>query len=241
VSRSVIHSDDGTELGTAFVAQDITDRRRAEDQIRAALEEKEVLFKEINHRVKNNLQIIDSLLSLQARQPADGGDALQESRNRIQAMALVHEMLYRSETPARIDFRDYLHSLTEHLMRSYGAGTRRIRLASDIAPVSLSLDTAIPCGLIINELVTNSLKHAFPGDKSGEIVVELRVLPDCSCRLAVRDDGVGLPSDFSIEETRSLGLRLVRTLTEQIGDGRLHVNSDHGAKFEITFSAQSRG
>jgi len=152
-------------------------------------------------------------------------------------MALVHEMLYRSESPARIDFRDYLRNLTEHLMNSYGAGSRPVRLASAIAPVSLSLDTAIPCGLIINELVTNSLKHAFPDGRVGEIVVELRALPDRGYCLGVRDDGVGLPPDLRIEETRSLGLRLVRTLTEQIR-GSLCVRNDPGARFEINFSAQ---
>ena len=239
LSRSVMPAGDGTVLGIAFVAQDITDRKRAEEQIRAALEEKEVLFKEINHRVKNNLQVIDSLLSLQIRQLADpeGRDVLQESRNRIQAMVLVHEMLYRSESPAQIDFRDYLRNLTEHLMNSYGAVARRIRITSEIAPVSLGLDTAIPGGLIINELVTNALKHAFPDGRTGEIVVQLCALPDCGYSLAVRDDGIGLPADFRIEQTRSLGLRLVRTLTEQIG-GRLLVQSDQGARFEISFLAQ---
>lgn len=235
LSRSVIRAGNGADQGTAFVAQDITDRKRAEERIRMALEEKEVLFKEIHHRVKNNLQIIASLLSLQARQLADGGALLQESRNRIRVMALVHEMLYRSETPARIDFRDYLVSLTEHLMSSYGGRTRRIRLASELAPVSLSLDAAIPCGLIINELVTNSLKHAFPHGADGEIVVELNASADGGYYLAVRDDGVGLPADFGIDATRSLGLRLVRTLTEQIG-GSLRISSSPGARFEIAFS-----
>ncbi len=239
LSRSVMPAGDGTVLGTAFIAQDITERKRAEEQIRAALEEKEVLFKEINHRVKNNLQVIDSLLSLQIRQltDPDGRNVLQESRDRIKAMVLVHEMLYRSESPARIDFRNYLRSLTEHLMNSYGAVARRIRITSEIAPVLLGLDTAIPSGLIINELVTNALKHAFPDGRSGEIVVQLCALPDGGYRLAVRDDGIGLPADFRIEQTRSLGLRLVRTLTEQIG-GRLLLRSDQGARFEISFLAQ---
>jgi PAS domain S-box-containing protein len=234
LSRSLMRSDDGDDLGIAIVAQDITDRKRADEQIQAALEEKEILFKEINHRVKNNLQVIDSLLSLQLRQLADpdAREVLQESRNRIQAMALVHEMLYRSETPAKIDFKTYLRQITEHLMSSHGADKRRITLASTIAPVSLGLDTAIPCGLIINELVTNSLKHAFPGGRAGEIAVELRVLPENGYSLGVRDNGVGLPAELRIEENRSLGLRLVRMLTEQIR-GSLHVSSDHGARFEI--------
>lgn len=239
LSRSVMRGENGMVLGIACVAQDITERKRAEEQIRAALEEKEVLFKEINHRVKNNLQVIHSLLNLQTRQIADpkGREVLIESRNRIQAMALIHEMLYRSETPARIDFGEYFLSLTEYLMSSYGAGARHIRVACKVAPISSSLDTAIPCGLIINELVTNSLKHAFPGGAAGEIVVDLRDLPDHYYCLSVRDNGVGLPADLRIEETRSLGLRLVRTLTEQLG-GRLAVESNGGARFEIQFPAQ---
>lgn len=236
LSRSVIQSADGDLFGVVFVAQDITERKRAEEQIRTALEEKEVLFKELNHRVKNNLQIIDSLLSLQARRLVDGREMLQESRDRIQAMALVHEMLYRSETPARIDVQEYLRELTSRLWSSYGGQSSRIRLAADIAAVSLSLDAAIPCGLIINELVTNSLKHAFPGEAGGEIAVELRALPDSHFVLSVRDDGIGLPDDFDIATAQSLGLRLVRTLAEQIGVGTLRVQGTGGTRFEMSFA-----
>lgn len=242
LSRSAMRSGSGSELGSAFVVQDITDRKRAEEQIRAALEEKEVLFKEINHRVKNNLQVIDSLLSLQIRQIGDaqGREVLEESRHRIQAMALVHEMLYRSESPARIDFREYLNNLTAHLLHSYGAGARGIRIEARIAAASFGLDTAIPCGLIINELVTNSLKHAFPGERKGVIAVELQARAEGRYCLTVRDDGGGLPAGFRIEEARTLGLRLVRTLTEQIG-GKLSVPGGPGACFEIPFSLPSHG
>ena len=235
LSRSVMQTENHEVLGLVCVAQDISARKQAEQQIRAALEEKEVLFKEINHRVKNNLQVISSLLNLQARQLTDraGVEALKESHNRVQAMALIHEMFYRSESLACIDFGDYIRSLTQHLTSSYGATERAIELAVEVAPVSLNLDTAIPCGLIINELVTNALKHAFPHGGGGRIVVELRAVADQHYCLSVRDNGLGLPADLRVEETRSLGLRLVRTLTEQL-DGKLAFASNGGAKFEIT-------
>jgi PAS domain S-box-containing protein len=239
LSRSMMRDSESRVEGIVCVAQDISERKRAEQLVRAALEEKKVLFKEIHHRVKNNLQVVSSLLNLQARQIADpeGLEALKESQNRIQAMALIHDELYSSETPARIDFGDYVSSLTAHLLDSYGAGAEPIRLTSDIARISLSLDTAIPCGLIINELVTNSLKHAFAGRHAGEIRVELREQPNGHHALSVYDDGAGLPPGLRIEETGSLGLRLVRTLTEQLG-GKLVVSSNGGARFEIVFPAQ---
>jgi two-component sensor histidine kinase len=238
LSRSVVRAADGGIQGIACVAQDITARKRAEEQIRAALEEKEVLFKEINHRVKNNLQVISSLLSLHARQLADPEAIriLKESRNRIQAMALVHEMLYRTETPSRIHLGDYLQSLTGHLLESYGAVDAGVRLVSRIAPVSMSLEAAIPCGLIINELVTNSLKHAFPAATGGEITVELTESGTQPPRalLIVRDTGVGLPAHLHIDQARTLGLRLVRTLVEQL-DGSLALEEGPGAGIRIEF------
>jgi PAS domain S-box-containing protein len=238
LSRSVVRAADGGIQGIACVAQDITARKRAEEQIRAALEEKEVLFKEINHRVKNNLQVISSLLSLHARQLADPEAIriLKESRNRIQAMALVHEMLYRTETPSRIHLGDYLQSLTGHLLESYGAVDAGVRLVSRIAPVSMSLEAAIPCGLIINELVTNSLKHAFPAATGGEITVELTESGTHPPRalLIVRDTGVGLPAHLRIDQARTLGLRLVRTLVEQL-DGSLALEEGPGAGIRIEF------
>jgi len=239
LSRSMMRDSESRVEGIVCVAQDISERKRAEQLIRAALEEKKVLFKEIHHRVKNNLQVVSSLLNLQARQIADpeGLEALKESQNRIQAMALIHDELYSSETPAQIDFGDYVSSLTAHLLDSYGAGAEPIRLTNDIARISLSLDAAIPCGLIINELVTNSLKHAFAGRHAGEIRVELREQPNGHHALSVCDDGAGLPPGLRIEETCSLGLRLVRTLTEQLG-GKLVVSSNGGARFEIVFPAQ---
>jgi len=151
-------------------------------------------------------------------------------------MALIHEKLYRSETVARIDFGDYVASLSRDLLDSYDAGARQIRLTTAIAAVTLGLDTAIPCGLIINELITNSLKHAFRGRDFGEVRVEFQALPGGDYSLAVGDDGVGIPEDLRIEEAHSLGLRLVRTLTEQLG-GRLTVESKCGTRFAIQFPA----
>ncbi len=239
LSRSMLCDSEGRVEGVVCVGQDISERKRAEQIVRAALEEKKVLFKEIHHRVKNNLQVVSSLLDLQARRIADpeGLQALKESQDRIRAMALIHDELHSSETPARIDFGDYVSSLTAHLRDSYGAGGEPIRLTSDIGRISLGLDTAIPCGLIINELVTNSLKHAFAGRHAGEIRVELREQANGHHALSVCDDGAGLPPGLRIEETDSLGLRLVRTLTEQLG-GKLVISTNGGARFEIVFPAQ---
>lgn len=241
LSCSVVRASDGKVLGMAWVAQDITDRKRAEQQIQGALEEKEVLFKEIHHRVKNNLQVISSLLNLHTREVTDPGAVrtLQESRNRIEAMALVHEMLYRTETPSRMHLGDYLQSLTEHLMESYGGGAGGVRLESRLEPIALSLEAAIPCGLIINELVTNSLKHAFPPGRGGEIRIELSRTDRERAVLRVRDTGVGFPKDLRFEEARTLGLRLVRTLVEQLG-GNLVVEPGPGAGLSIDFDISGK-
>lgn len=238
LSRSVVRAADGSLLGFACVAQDITERRQAEAQIQAALEEKEVLFKEVNHRVKNNLQVISSLLSLHARHVADphAQAILLESRNRIQAMALVHELLYRTETPSRIHLGDYLQNLTGHLMESHGAEAAGIRLVSRIDPIPMSLDVAIPCGLIINELVTNALKHAFPDGRGGEILVELTPVAPDYASLRVRDTGIGLPDTLRLADAPTLGLRLVRTLVEQLG-GTLEVGPGPGANFQVLLPA----
>jgi PAS domain S-box-containing protein len=225
------------------IAQDITPQKEAEErlraseeQIRTSLNEKEVLLKEIHHRVKNNLQVISSLLSLQAGKIRDSAAAavFRDSQYRVRAMALVHERLYQSEDLARIDFAGYVQDMTSHLLRSYRGESRGIRLVSRVKGVSLDVDAAIPCALIINELVSNSLKYAFPEGQNGEIGVSL-VEKDGSIVMTISDDGIGLPDATSFETSDSLGLQLVHSLTDQLG-GTVVCKTDSGTQFEIRFS-----
>ena len=212
--------------------------RSSEEQTRASLDEKKVLLKEINHRVKNNLQIISSLLNLQSRD-IQGEQALrsfQVSQDRIRAMALVHEKLYVSEDLVRIDFGAYIKSLVTELGSSYGLGLRDIDLKIDVENVLLGVDIAIPCGVIVNELVTNSLKHAFPGDRSGEITISFRQV-DGQYTMIFKDDGVGLPEELDISRPSSLGLTIVNALTGQLG-GTIDLRRNGGAEVRITFPAK---
>jgi len=212
--------------------QDDTERRIAEERIRASLKEKEVLLKEVHHRVKNNLQIISSLLNLQSKYIKDDQalEMFKESRNRIRSMTLIHEKLYRSKDLANIDVAEYIQNLSSNLFRSYSAG--RISLRTQVDDILLGVDTAIPCGLIINELVSNSLKHAFP-DKQGEILVDLH-RDNGKFTLRVRDNGVGFPEHVDFRNTDSLGLQLVCTLTDQL-DGEIELDRAGGTEFRITF------
>lgn len=216
------------------LAEEISRRQKAEAVIRTSLQEKEVLLKEIHHRVKNNLQIISSLLNLQSGY-IDDERTLQmfvESQGRIQSMALIHEKLYQSEDLARVDFADYIDSLVSFLMRSYSTGSVGISL--DVAPVFLSLDTSIPCGLIVSELVSNAFKYAFPEGRSGEIYVHLKSIDDEHYELAVGDTGIGFPEDVDFRETESLGLQLVTTLSDQL-DGEIELDRSKGTEFRIRF------
>ncbi|WP_017720849.1 PAS domain S-box protein [Kamptonema formosum] len=226
------------QKGTAAVSVgiDITERQQAEEQLKASLQEKELLLKEVHHRVKNNLQVICSIFSLQSQYIKDTQilSVLEDSQNRIRSMALIHEKLYQSDTLAKIDFGEYVRSLANSLLSSYNVSTHLIRTRVRVDSVSLTLDTAIPCGLIINELVSNSLKHAFPNGMAGEISIDLSVESEGEMGLTVRDNGVGLPEGFDFKKNNSLGLRLVRALTRQI-QGNLNATSAGGACFEITF------
>jgi len=212
---------------------EVVERKKAEGQIMASLIEKEVLLKEIHHRVKNNLQIISSLLNLQSGTLSrESAAAFKESQSRIKSMALIHEMLYRSQDLARIDFADYVRSLTAFLARSYTTkpGTH---ITIDILDISLDIDTAIPCGLIINELVSNSLKYAFNDRPTGEIKVSLSYA-DGIYTLIVSDNGTGLPPGTDYRNTASLGLQLVNTLVDQI-EGSIRLEPGTGTTFMITF------
>jgi two-component sensor histidine kinase len=217
--------------------REIAERKAIEAQITASLAEKDVLLKEIHHRVKNNLQVISSLLYLQSRQIRDPANAemFKESRHRVRSMALVHERLYQAPDLARVDFAEYVRSLISYLYQSYSVALDRVQVDVKVEPVDLGIDIAIPCGLILNELVTNALKHAFPPDSEGRIDVAFHHCDPDTFQLIVGDSGVGLPAGQEVWRDGSLGLQLVRTLVEQLG-GSLHLDSGQGTRFSITFS-----
>ncbi|MBD0393000.1 MAG: PAS domain S-box protein, partial [Microcoleus sp. C1-bin4] len=218
------------------VVRDITDRKRDEDGIKASLAEKEVLLKEIHHRVKNNLQVISSLLKLQSRYIQDSrvSEMLKESQNRVRSMALVHEQLYQSKDLSNIDFAEYIQNLAHNLFQAYEIHAQGIKLQTNIAQCSLNIDTAVPCGLIINELVTNALKYAFTGQIKGKINIDF-TLENRVCVLTVSDSGIGFPQDLDYRKAPTLGLRLVGSLVRQIR-GKIELLETAGTTFKITFS-----
>ena len=235
-----LRDERGSLQGYAVVIRDVTERKRTEDQIQASLKEKEILLREVHHRVKNNLQVIYSLLRLQSKSVTDPKalELFQDSQARVKAMALLHETLYQSQDLSRIDMAGYISKLTGQLVMFYGISPNNIRLRLNIAPVSLGIDTAITCGLLINELVSNSLKYAFPNGRTGEVAVHL--LPDShgSHVLTVSDNGVGLPSTFEVAKVKSLGWQLVPMLVEQL-TGTFELHRDAGTTVTLTFSELS--
>ncbi len=217
-------------------AFDVTERKQAEERTKSALREKEVLLQEVYHRVKNNMQIISSLLSHQAA--ASGDDRikaiLQESQNRVLSMALIHQELYQSADLARVGLAPYIRKLASGLFQSYGAEVRDIELDLQMEEVHVNIETAIPCGLIVNELLSNALKHAFPDGRSGVVKVELAREDGDRYVLWVSDDGIGC-REVDMRTADSLGLRLVQDLTRQL-QGDLEIDCDRGTGFQLTFS-----
>ncbi|MET0592279.1 MAG: histidine kinase dimerization/phosphoacceptor domain -containing protein [Polyangiaceae bacterium] len=210
-------------------------------ELQDSLREKEALLKEVHHRVKNNLQVISSLLKLQALHLPDpkARAMFAESQARVQSIALVHEKLYQAKNLSNIPFNDYVHSLVVSLLHAQNADGRGISANLDIAPIHLSVEHAIPCGLILNELVTNSLKHAFPGGRPGSIHVTLRRI-DGAVQLIVADDGVGLPDRIEPRELASLGLDLVFTFAEQI-EAKIDIRRSPGTEFRLSFREETVG
>ncbi|WAC05823.1 MAG: PAS domain S-box protein [Methanoregula sp.] len=223
----------GKPTYTRGIFRDVTERKQMEKVVLASLKEKEILLKEIHHRVKNNLQIIASLLSLQSRYITDENvlNALKESQNRIKAMALVHERLYRSENLSSVALADYLRYLIDNLFGFYGVNPQMVRLAFDAGDVKVDINQAIPIGLIMNELVSNSLKHAFPEGEKGELTVTIR-RDESALVLTVHDTGPGIPADFDWRNAKSLGLRLVISLVEQL-QGTIELDRSGGTTFKI--------
>lgn len=249
ISLSPLVTDQGRLVMS--IIRDITERRRAEEIIQttlrekeslleiiqASLHEKEALLKEIHHRVKNNLQVTSGLLRLQAAAIDDehAREMFEETENRIRSMALVHEKLYQSTNLSRIDFGDYIRSLAELLLRGSAINPANVKLVVSGIDFFLSIETAVPSGLIVNELLSNALKHAFPGGRGGTINVHLGERPDGLMSVTVSDDGIGLPTSFDFSRTETLGLQLVQGLVQQI-DGEISAeHRDAGAAFNVIF------
>jgi PAS domain S-box-containing protein len=224
--------------GLVVTARDITLQKTAAALDQRLLREKETLLKEIHHRVKNNLQVISSLLKLQADQLTDQAtkEVFQASQARVRSIALLHEKLYQSKDLARVDMQDYVADLTKKLLRTYGAAASHVRLEVQATGVALSMDAALPCGLIINELVTNALKHAFDDHAPGLVIVRLMRTGD-AMELSVRDDGKGLPADLALETTPSLGVQLVMTLARQL-EGSVHFDRTPGTCCTVRFRTE---
>jgi PAS domain S-box-containing protein len=233
---SLIRDAVGKPFGYVGMARDITERKKAEEKILASLHEKEILLREIHHRVKNNLQIIASLLYLQSINITDAFtlDILRESRSRVKSMALIHEKLYRSEDLAHIPFATYLESLIDNLKDAYGVNDTRVKISVTISPpdLSLNIETGIPCGLIVNELVSNSLKHAFKGDKTGSISIEVTRTAPQDFLMVIADNGPGFPPDVDFKNTASLGLQLVNNLVIQL-EGDISLDCTNGSAFTM--------
>ncbi len=207
------------------------------DRLARSLEEKEILIKEVHHRVKNNLQVIASLLRMQARGLASEAavEALRESQNRVESMAMIHEQLYETDDLREVDLARHAALLAANLSHSYGVDARRISVDIAIDPLPLGVDRAIPAGLILNELISNALKHAFPDQRRGAIRVGGR-LEDGQVAISVHDDGVGVPADFNVKESRSMGLEIVRILCRQL-HGVFEFDGTGGTTFRICFPA----
>jgi two-component sensor histidine kinase len=258
-----VNGTDGRPVGYATVSKDITERKRVEGereellkkfqtltseletrvsdrtaQLSNSLREREVLLQEIHHRVKNNLQVISSLMNMQLRrikhQPSR--EALQECQTRVQAIALIHGMLYQSRDYSSIPFSEYARSLAANVFNAAGVTPDAISMELAIEDVRLGVDKAIPCGLILTELISNALKHAFPNGRHGVVRVELRRIEPGKLLLAVTDNGIGLPSDIDVKTSHSLGLHLVCSLAEQLG-AEFEMAREKDTSFQLTFTA----
>ena len=249
--ESFVVRSDGEEVPVEILAQktviggkpviqgifrNITERKRAEEQIKASLREKEVLLRELHHRVKNNVQVMSSLLRLQTRHIENPRmqEMIKGYLARIHSMGLIHEKLYQSKDLARINLAPYVRGLAVHLFHSYGTNANAVELKIEAEDIFIDINKAIPLGLIINEIVSNSLKHGFPGDRKGEVSISLQTAGKKKRLLAIRDTGIGIPKNVDLKNLRSLGLQLVSDLINQIG-GTFEVIREKGTIFKIKF------
>jgi PAS domain S-box-containing protein len=228
---------DGRTVGVRGVAVDITDRTRAEDQLKDALAEKEIMIREIHHRVKNNLQVLSSMMQIQSYYLGDksANEVFAAMEKRVRAMATAHEHLHGSPGKMAIDVHHYIHGLIDPLLRHYGSYSAPVEFCIDCEDASWDIDTAVVCGLLLNELVTNCLKHAFPGQREGRINIGLQVVEDRGFVLEVGDNGVGIPDHVDMAHPESLGLELVQILTDQL-HGTVEIARNRGTRFTIRFS-----
>lgn len=234
--------DDQTLLGVVSLKRlqeygQATERERVEETFKASLQQKEVLLREVHHRIKNNLQIISSLLDIQASYVQDPhmAEMFTDIQNRVLSMALLHETLYQSSDLGLVNFGVYIRSLAQQVFHSYNTLADRIALQIQADEVMLDTNQAIPCGLILNELLSNCLKHAFPSDRGGEVCIELRSDVSRRVTMIVRDTGIGFPAQMDFRQTDTIGLQLVCTLTEQLG-GTLELDSGAGTTFRLSFT-----
>jgi len=206
------------------------------ERIKGSLDEKEILLKEIHHRVKNNLQIINSLLSLQSAKFEDSqvGSIFLDTQNRVRSMALIHDKLYQSNNLSQINFAEYIEDLVEYILHAYQVDEESIQININAEEIYLYIDAAIPCGMILSELISNALKHGFPGKRRGEVLIELSSGDQNRITISVSDNGIGMPSDIDLDNLESLGLQLVITLVKQL-HGEIELNRSKGTIFSISF------
>jgi two-component sensor histidine kinase len=209
---------------------DFTGRKHIEEQLEASLKEKEVLLKELHHRTKNNMYVISAMLALQAGNTKD-----QQAQKVFQAMALTHQKLNQTKNLSSIDLADYIQDLARWLVQSYRVGANQISLNFELEPISILIDTAVPCGLILNELIANALEHAFPDQRPGQITIRLYRNQATEITLEVQDNGIGLPPDFNFSSPASFGLQVVKNIAGHQLQGRLTLEHGPGAKWRVSF------
>jgi two-component sensor histidine kinase len=233
-----VYSEDNEVTEVACMSYEITEKKVIEEQMIETIREKEVLLQEVHHRVKNNLQVISSILNLQSSYVKDENSLkiLRESQNRIKSMSFIHESLYHTGNFSQIEFSQYIYSLTTNLIHSYSYEKGNIKLETDFEKTFLSLDQAIPCGLIVNEIISNALKYAFDPEVGGEIFCSI-VTKDNNIELRIGDNGVGMSSEIDYRNSDTLGLQLIYTLIEQLS-ATIDVDTESGTKYFITFEKQ---
>ncbi len=236
-----VRSEDKNDSKLRTAITDITDRKMLDQQLQASLKEKEVLLQEVHHRVKNNMQVIISMINLQCAKIQDNqiSHELNKTVDRINSMALVHNQLYKSKDFLKVDINQYLNNIAENLFVSRGVDTARISLKIGKNDIALGLDSAISCGLIINELITNSLKYAFPENRKGEIRLEFVHLDDGQLEMRVSDDGVGMPMNFDFQDSDTLGVQIVKDIAEHQLGGTVKLDNTQGTKFFIRFKERT--
>jgi len=241
LESTAVQSEDENTIKLRTAITDITDRKMLDQQLQASLKEKEVLLQEVHHRVKNNMQVIISMINLQCAKIQDNQicNELNKTVDRINSMALVHNQLYKSKDFLKVDINQYLNNIAENLFVSRGVDTARISLKIGKNDIALGLDSAISCGLIINELITNSLKYAFPENRKGEIRLEFVHLDDGQLEMRVSDDGVGVPMNFDFQDSDTLGVQIVKDIAEHQLGGTVKLDNTQGSKFFIRFKERT--